>query len=314
MQQILTIIGPVFGLIAIGFALGRTPLMTAEGVKGLTNFVFYAAIPALLFRSMARTTLPAADDLVLVVTYFGTLGAVFLLSMAIARFVFRLNLADQGLFAMGAIFGNTVLAGIPIVYAAFGEPGLVPLLLIIVFHPTLIFPLVTLIIEASLGRGGGAWRTIRATARSLVTNPVIVALLAGIGWNIMGLVIPGGIDSFLKLLGGAAAPAALFALGATLTRFKLASGLAENATMSIIKLAVLPTVIWISLTMLTDLPRLWIAVAVVTAALPTGANVFLLAQRYNIYVARTSTVVLASTAASAVTLSLVLIWLGASSG
>lgn len=314
MQQIVTIIGPVFGLIAIGYAIGRTRLMTPEGVKGLTNFVFYSAIPALLFRSMARTALPRADDLVLIVTYFTTLAVVFIVAMLIAHLVFRLNLADQGLFAMGAIFGNTVLAGIPIVYAAFGEAGLVPLLLIIVFHPTMIFPVVTLIIEASQGKGGGTWRTIHATAHSLVTNPVIVALLSGIAWNAIGFGIPEAIDSFLKLLGGAAAPAALFALGATLTRFKLASGLSENLVMSVIKLAVLPVTMWFSLTTFTTLPPLWISVAVLTAALPTGANVFLLAQRYDVYVARTSTLVLASTAVSALTLSFVLIWLGVSNG
>jgi len=310
MQQILTIIGPVFALIAIGYAIGRTPLMTAEGVKGLTNFVFFVAIPALLFRSMARTALPRADDLVLIVTYFGTLAVLFVIAMLIARFAFRLRLAEQGLFGMGAIFGNTVLAGIPIVYAAYGEAGLVPLLLIIVFHPTMIFPVVTLIVEASLGKGGGAWRTIRSTARSLVTNPVIVALLAGIGWSALNLKIPDAADAFLRLLGGAAAPAALFALGATLTRFKLASGIYENLTMSVVKLAVLPAAMWVSLTSFTDLPPLWISVAVLTAALPTGANVFLLAQRYDIYVARTSTVVLASTTASALTLAAVLVWLG----
>jgi len=310
MEQILTIIGPVFGLIATGYVVGRTSLMTAEGVKGLTNFVFYVAIPALLFRSMVRTALPRADDLVLIVTYFGTLAILFVIAMLIARVLFRLDPAEQGLFGMAAIFGNTVLAGIPIVYAAYGEAGLVPLLLIIVFHPTMIFPVVILIIEASLGKGGGAWRTMRATARSLVTNPVIVALLAGIAWNALGLGIPGVADAFLKLLAGAAAPAALFALGATLTRFKLASGIYENLAMSAIKLVALPAAMWASLTSFTDLPPLWIAVAVLTAALPTGANVFLLAQRYDIYVARTSTVVLVSTAASALSLAAVLIWLG----
>jgi predicted permease len=224
--------------------------------------------------------------------------------------VFRLNLAEQGLFGMSAIFGNTVLAGIPIVYAAFGEAGLVPLLLIIIFHPTMIFPVVTLIIEASLGKGDGMWATVRATIRSLATNPVIVALLVGVAWNGAGFSIPDAADSFLKLLAGAAAPAALFALGATLTRFKLASGVAENVAIATIKLAILPTVMWLALTTFTALPPLWVSVAVLTAALPTGANVFLMAQRYDVYVARSSTVVLASTATSALTLSAVLIWLG----
>jgi hypothetical protein len=106
----------------------------------------------------------------------------------------------------------------------------------------------------------------------------------------------------IDLLAAAATPAALFSLGATLAGFRLAGDLGESLVVVAIKLLVLPLVVWLFATRVFHLGDLDTAVATTCAALPTGSNAFILAQRYDLYVARAASSVLISTALSIVTL------------
>src|SRR3546814_9670138 len=122
---------------------------------------------------------------------------------------------------MGSVFSITVLRAIPLSFTALGEEAGRRLMLIITFHSVIIFPVVTVLIELGLGAGRG-WRTLAgSTVRSLALNPIILALLAGIAYGQSGVALPVAAERFLALLGDAAAPCALFALGASLTAFKI---------------------------------------------------------------------------------------------
>src|SRR3546814_14524619 len=94
-------------------------------------------------------------------------------------------------------------------------------MLIITFQAVSIFPVVTVLIELALGAGQG-WRALAVNStKSLALNPIILALVADIAFGQSGLALPGAAERFLGLLGSAAAPCALFALGASLTAFKV---------------------------------------------------------------------------------------------
>lgn len=110
------------------------------------------------------------------------------------------------------------------------------------------------------------------------------------------------MDDTLALIGKAAAPVSLFAVGATLATCRIAGDLREALVMTALKLLVLPVVVWASATFVFDLRPEWITVAVVAAAMPAGANVYVFARKYDIYVNRATAVVLLSTVLSVVTL------------
>ncbi len=234
--------------------------------------------------------------------YFAGALAVFAASMAVGRLAFGLSLAEQGLMALSTGFSNSVQLGIPLVLAAFGEAGLVPLTIIISVHSLLLLSLTTVVVEAGRGHAGGALRMAEATAVSIAGNPVILSIVAGLLWRLTGLGIPGPLKHLLDLLAGAATPAALFSLGATLAGFRLAGNLGESLVVVAIKLLALPIVVWLLATHAFHRSDLDAAVAMTCAALPTGANAFILAQRYDLYVARAASSVLISTALSIVTL------------
>ena len=304
MQSILETVLPIFGLVLCGYVVGRRGWMSEEAIKGLNTFVFYFAIPALLFRSMARGLGPV--DLGIVGTYFTAVGATFLLALPLARFVFRTGVEVRGLLVMGSIYANTVMLGIPLVFAVMGDAGGVQLMLIITFHGVTMLPVFTLLMELCRGAGQG-WRNLAvSTARALAINPIILALLSGIAFGQTGLVLPGAAERFLALLGAAAAPCALFALGASLTSFEVRGDLKETLAVVAMKLAVHPAATALFAFYVFDLPPLAAAVAILTAACPVGANVFIISRQYDIYLGRSASAVLISTAVSLVSLTFLL--------
>ncbi len=304
MQSILETVLPIFGLVLCGYVVGRRGWMSEEAIKGLNTFVFYFAIPALLFRSMARGL--GSVEFSIVGAYFSAIGITFLLGLLVARFVFRTNLAEQTLFGMGSVFSNSVLLAIPLIFTLLGEAGGRHLMLIITFHSIIIFPVITVLIEVGLGAGHG-WRQLAgSTTKSLALNPIILALLAGIAYGQTGLAVPGAAERFLSLLGGAAAPCALFALGASLTAFEIRGDLKETLAIVAMKLLVHPAIMAVLAFYVFHLAPLAAAVAILTAACPVGANVFIMSRQYNIYLGRSASSVLISTAVSVVTLTLLL--------
>lgn len=311
MSAIIEIVLPVFGVILCGYVVGKTPLMGPEGLKGFANFVFCVAIPALLFRAIARGTGAGMADFSLVYAYFLGCLMVFTLALAAGRVLFRLPLQDLGVFGMGAVFSNTVMLAIPLIYTAFGDEGLTRIMFIVTFHSMILIPLATVVIE--LGRGSKAGVPIHilgSTLVSLAKNPVVVSIAAGLAWSYTGWSLPGPVDRFLALLGGGGVPCSLFALGASLTGFHLGGDARQSATLLFLKLAIHPAVAWVLASQVFALDPLSVSVAVVTASLPTGINVFILAQRYDRYVARSATAVLVSTALSAVTVGALLGFMG----
>jgi hypothetical protein len=303
-QAVVEIVLPVFGLVLAGWALAQTSVLSREGVRGLSNFVFYIAIPTLLFRTMARGVIPANVEWGIVLSYFGGCLALFAAAMAFGRAAFRLRADESAVLAMGATFSNTVLLGIPLVLAAFGEAGLLPIMMIVAFHSTTLISLTTIVVETSRGRRGGGVRIVWSTTKALAQNPVLAALLTGLAWGAAGLPLPTPVDRFAQLLAGAAAPCALFALGATLAGYRIAGNLSESLTMVALKLVAHPLLVWLLATEVFAIDPMWAAIATITAALPIGANVFVLAQKYDIYVQRSTSATLISTGASVITVAL----------
>lgn len=313
MEATLVIVLPVFGLIALGFGVGKTSLLSDDGIKGLTNFVFYVAIPALLFRTMGTLDYPEGVDLTIMLGYYSAALTVYAIALATALLVFRLPLQEAAMFGMGSTFSNSVLLGIPLVFLAFEEQGVLPLMLIISVHPLILITVPTILIEVGRGAAGAGetnWRAIGlAAVMSLLKNPVIVAMLAGVLYGLTGFGFHPIFERFVDFLGRAAAPCALFALGASLTRYRIAGDMPQVGVMAVYKLLLMPVLVWVATHYVFPIDPLWGAIATINAAMASGANVFVLAGRYDIFVARAASVVLISTALAVFSAAFLLNWL-----
>jgi predicted permease len=288
MPQTLAIVLPVFAVILLGYGVGKTRLFGDEGIRALTNFCYHVTIPALLFRSMAKLDAPHGDALLIAVAFYAAVLATFGVAMAAGRLLFRLNLAEQALFGVGATYGNILLLGLPLSITAFGERAVLPASALLALQSPILFTLTALVVESGRGAGGksGVPAVLRSAALSLVTTPVIVAMIAGIAWGLTGLGLDPVLDQTLTLLGQAATPSALFALGASLTRFKIGGDVKQVAALGVLKLVVMPIATFVSAQYVFGLAPLHVAVATLCGATPTGVTAFVLAMRYDTLVAR----------------------------
>jgi malonate transporter len=302
----LDIVLPMFGLMLCGYVSARLGLFRGEAVRGLSIFVFVFAIPALLFRGITGGTPSGGDQLTIVYAYFLGCLLIFGASMLVGRLVFRLGLQEQAVMAFTTTFSNTVLLGIPLIYAAFGPAGILPVTLITSLHSIILLTLATTIVEFGKGAGRHFLHTLPKTLLALLRNPLLLAIIAGYVVRFLGWPVPVVLDRGAELLAGAAAPCSLFALGATLTTFRIGGDAAQSVFLVVTKMLIHPLVVWLLARYVFTLAPLQIAVATILAALPAGANAFILAERYGVYLERTATCVLVTTALSVVTVTLLL--------
>ncbi len=300
MSATLAIVLPVFAVILLGYGVGKTRLFGDEGVKALTTFCFFVAIPAVLFRAMAQLDAPSGSDFAVVVAFYAAVLVTYALAMGVARLLFKLPLADQAIFATGATYSNILLLGIPLVVTAFGPRAALPQSAILALQSVILISLTSFIVEAARGgegkSAGGIGTILKSAGVALATNPIIVSMVAGFAWGRTGLGLHEIVEKSLVFLGQAAVPTALFALGASLTRFHLGGDLRQVAAIGIIKLALLPALVFVSARYVFGLEPLPVAVATISAAMPSGVNAFVLAMRYNTLVARVAAATIATTA------------------
>jgi malonate transporter len=315
MTAILDIIVPVFGTVLVGWLIGRSKLLSPEGLRGLTNVTFYALFPALLFRSMSKVRIEALSFDILFV-FFGAGLLLFFASLALAR-PLGMKLGEGTIFALSTIFANGVGIGIPFISYAFGEAGLVPLLMIISMNSLVMLTLASFLIEVSaqgssreslLGKLGGA-------ALKMLKHPVIPSIFAGLFWGelchlVPGLGTPVVIDRILQALATAAPPCGLIMAGASLAHVGLKEHWQPATLATVLKLVVMPLIVWASGRYLFHLDPLWLTVATLNAAMPAGANVYMIAQLYRTGVGLATNTVVISTGLSVLTLSATLLLLG----
>lgn len=308
MSAIITIIAPVFALILVGYGVARTPKWTPDATKYFNNFVFYVALPTLLFGKLATGRAFDGVDPLIAAAYFGGALISMALLMGISRIVFRIPGDESALLGMGAGFSNTVLLGLPLIVLTFGDAALGPVTTIIAFNTLLMMPVTTLLVEVARGRASqnSLARIVVAPIPALIRNPILIAIVSGAAWSFTGIGLALPIERFIDLLSGAAGPCALFVLGASLAEYRLAGRPGETASMIGFKLVVHPTIVWLLCTQVFALDALTTGVATLMAAIPVGATVFVIAQKYGTFVGPVTSSILLSTGISAVTLAVVI--------
>lgn len=302
--HVVSVTAPLFLLVLIGYVLMRWGRWPTEVSDALTRFVFAIAVPALIFRLMSDFSKLPPVDARLLVAYFGGCLIVFALGRVVAYRAFRMDGVAQSVFAVGGIFGNNLLLGIPLTKVTLGDDALPVVSLVLVFNSLLLWTLVTVSVEWARTRTVSL-RGFAQTARNVVTNPIVASILLGTAWGWSGIPLPGIADRTLELIGQAAVPLSLIALGMGLGEFGMREGIRVSAAICALKLVAAPLVVF-GLARLLDLPRIETQAIVVLASLPAGANVYLMAREFGALVGPVATSLVLSTALAAGTTPVVL--------
>jgi malonate transporter len=297
---------PFFALIGLGYMAGRRRFFTPEATAYLTKFVFYFALSAMLFSFAANLSLAEIFDARFVGAYLWGCGIVYLLATAVA-FWRGLSVAEAAIESQVAVIGNVGFLGVPMLVLVLGEQAAGPLLMVLATDLIVFSSLIVILIVGSQD-GRVSLRIFKTVGIGLLKNPMVVSISLGLMWSSTGQQLPAPIKEFVSMLGAAATPGALFAIGASLAT-KTAEKMQVAGWLTFCKLVLHPAAVALAALVLFPVEPYAAAVMIAASSLPVAGNVFMLAQHYNVAPNRVSAAILVSTAASIVTVSLVIGWL-----
>ncbi len=277
---------PVILIIAAGYAVGRSGMVSRTAMKELSNLAFLVLLPCLLFRTMGKVQVQSLDFRPVAAYFIGV------------TLVFAGTLVVQGLnrravmLALACTFSNTIMIGIPLIGMAYGESGLVTLFTLYTLHTALLLTGATLVLEVAILREAAAGQdtgrphrslpvTLLLAVRNAIVHPVPLPIFAGMLYAQTGWGIPTLIDRPMQLLGGAFAPLALLMVGMTMAVTSLGAHVRSAIGLTLAKNLLMPVLVaGAGLALgVTGLP---LVVVVVVSCLPAGANSLLFAQRYGV--------------------------------
>jgi malonate transporter len=302
LDPVLGAVFPVFGLVACGYLAGRFGLVRQASSHALNQFVYAFALPAMLFVAVYRGSLEE-------ILSGSFLLAVIVATLATAVVGFTISHlstappAESTMRALNASFANTGYLGIPLVTVAYGERAALPAALATVATNIVSFALAIICLELFVNPQPGS---VRRALAGVVRSPLIWPIALAIALVALEIKIPLPVERFASLLAAAAGPCALFAIGLFVSQLSIRAGAAASWQSTVLKLVLHPLLMAALAFWLLPVDPFWAKIAVVCASLPLGATAFVLAQRYKLLEAETSTGAVISTAASVITVSLVM--------
>ncbi|MFD3190749.1 AEC family transporter [Sedimentitalea sp. HM32M-2] len=298
---------PFFAIIGIGYCAGRTRFFSEEATAYLTKFVFYFALSAMLFRFAANLRLAEVFDGRLITGYLCGSLVVYGIATAVG-FLRRLDVPTAAIEAQCAVIGNVGFLGLPMFVMLFGEASIGPMMLVLATDLIVFSSLIVILINGARD-GRMSLSILRTIAGGLVRNPMIVSIVLGLGWSALTLPIPEPMNDFLAILGNAATPGALFAIGASLAS-KSAERVQIAGWLTLCKLVLHPVAVGVAVLLVIPLDPYSAIIVISAAAMPVAGNVYMLAQHYGVAPHRVSAAILFSTGFSILTVPVIMAWVG----
>ena len=291
---------PIFAVLLVGIIFSRYSLFDISAAQVINKFVFYVALPALIFNLLCDADFSRVDWR-LPLIYFFAESFVFLLGTLVMLFVFRRTMAESILLGMTACFANHAFFVLPIATKLYGGQAALPITVLIVIDTTVVFGGVITGLEIAKHREASYLKI----AKRLISNPVLASILIGILVNMSEIQAHDGINTYTTFVGNAAPPASLFSLGIVLaTTCRRPPGV-DTLCIGGLKIIAFPLVVWGLTDTFTAFDPVFKDTLVMTAAGPCGAMPFVIAMQYHIRSQTISQAILYSTIASLCTLPII---------
>jgi len=296
---------PVFALILVGYICGKSGKLGESASTELNRFVVWLALPAQLFNFAANSTWQSLWQPGFILAFASSCLLVYFITFFISWYR-KPDLVLASFAGLSASYSNTGYMGIPLCILALGQDGFAPAV-IATFIVFAMFAIATVFIEIGTLAHKKSHEILWSVIKSLCSNPLLVAPVAGLLWSSTNLALYDPFQQFISFLAAAASPCALVSIGLFLIQ-KRKTETSDAWSLSLAKLIIQPLIAWVIAGPILNLPTLWVNAVVILSALPTGTGPFMLAQYYNADGRTIARVVLLTTVGSLLTLSLFLWW------
>ena len=230
---------PIFLTMLLGLLFRYLGLMNADFVAKLNRFVFVAAIPALVFQDISSVDVRKSwDGGFVLFCFLATLVSITVIIL-LARLLVEEDI--RGEFVQASYRSSAAILGIAFIQNIYGSSGMAPLM-IVGTVPLYNAAAVVILSLMKPGRKKLDRKLLLKTAKGIVTNPIILGILAGILWSVLRIPQPGIMQKTVKNVAVLATPLGLMAMGASFEGKKALAKLRPSVLASLIKLVVLAAV------------------------------------------------------------------------
>lgn len=271
MTNVFVITGPIFLLISIGYLAVRSNIIPQSALPGMGRFVLHFSLPALIFTTISSMEF----DAVIEPTYLLVYGLASLLTLILGLTFIHLvrgeSLATSGIMGLGMSMSNSAFIGFPFLLQVFGEPPTHAFAMSLMVENILIMPLALTIIEYAnrdkSTAGSPAVHGLKVLQR-LASNPLLLAIAAGMLASMVDLNVPEALGKSLSMLAQAAIAVALFTIGGTLSVNTTRDDFDSITTVLIGKLLLHPLLVFLLLMLVPELSSELQLSMILLAAMP----------------------------------------------
>lgn len=308
MFQLFLLTLPIFMLITIGYFAVRAGWVSESALPSLGSYVIKLALPALLFQSMASRPVEESLNLDYIRAY--ALGSVVLLLAAftLSAKLRKASCWESAFQGLGATLANSAFIGLAVAGELFGSAAAVAVALTMLVDLLILIPLGLVLAELCSGQGGAGKRALELFKRTL-TNPLVLAILAGLLVAGLEVRLPDALDQAVGMLGRSAAAVALFVIGGSLVSSSVKGRMADIGQMTVFKLLLHPAAVALAVWVLPGFDPAMQTIAILMAAMPMASVISLLGERYG-QAALCAPALVVATGLSFITVNLVLWLLG----
>lgn len=224
---------PVFLMMVLGYIFHKIGWIDDAFAGKLNKFVFLVPLPVLVFSDLATVDFSEMWDGRFVLFCFGTT----VISIGIAAGVSCLweDKSIRGEFIQASYRSSAALLGIAFIQNIYGTAGMVPLMIIgsVPLYNVMAVLVLSLFQPERQGLDG---EILKQTLKGIVTNPIILGIVAGLMWSALRIPMPVILGKVVASVGGVATPMGLMAMGATFNFGKALDKAKPAVTASFIKL------------------------------------------------------------------------------
>src|SRR5271170_4244322 len=279
-MEVAGLILPVFAVIVTGWAAGFAGYVSRNLSDALIHFAYNVAMPALLILTIAQEPGRALLAWRFLIAFGGGSLVCFALVFLAARILGDKGVAGPSMQGWAASMTNTGFVALPILQATYGPRAVLPAAIATVFVAVVMFPAAVVMQELDPGDSRGSGVASAKLARHVILNPMVLSTLIGVAWSALGIRMPGPVGAYLRILADALTSCALFAVGLGPSIQDLRANFGRAATLTVVKLVVMPLIVF-GFAVALRLEPLYLIAAVICAAVPTAKTVYILAGEYH---------------------------------
>ena len=264
---------PIFLCILLGYFLRRIRMVDTPSLNVMNKLCFKVFLPIYLFNNIATTNLAAAFNGKLLATAYLGVTAQFILLMLLIPRLEKEN-SRRGVLIQAMFRSNFALFGLPLALSLCGTEKVGPTSILVGFT----VPLFNILAVVSLESFRGGKPSIKKMAKGIATNPLIIASLLGIAFNLLGFTLPGAVQKSVNDLGGVATPLSLVALGGSFTVSKVKE-YKKQLTIGVLGRLVFSPLIMVSAGILLGFRNEMLIPLLIMSGAPTAVSSFPMAQQ-----------------------------------